>query len=91
MFAKSNCHIGSGRRFFRISLKDAALFSVNMLISAAHLDHLKKQGMSVEFYHHLGQAIGKINQRLKKGVGGQSDYTIAAVACVLGLEVRESR
>ena len=86
VFAKSNCHIGSGRRFFRISLKDAALFSVNMLISAAHLDHIRRSGMSVDFFHHLGQAIGIINQRLKRG-GAQSDTTIAAVACVLGLEV----
>jgi hypothetical protein len=42
--------------------------------------------MSVDFFHHLGQAIGIINQRLKKG-GAQSDTTIAAVACLLGLEV----
>lgn len=67
-------------------MKDAALFSVNMLISAAHLDHIKRAGMSLEFYYHLGQAIGMISERLKKG-GGQSDTTIAAVACVLGLEV----
>lgn len=91
VFAKSNCHIGSGRRFFRISLKDAALFSVNMLISAAHLDHIRKQGASMEYYHHLGQAIRKINERVKYGVSGQSDSTIAAVACILGLEVRESK
>jgi hypothetical protein len=57
-----------------------------MLISAAHLDHIRRSGMSVEFFHHLGQAIKIINQRLKEG-GGQSDTTIAAVACVLGLEV----
>ncbi|KIM94032.1 hypothetical protein OIDMADRAFT_184512 [Oidiodendron maius Zn] len=86
VFAKTNCHIGSGEQFFSISRSDMALYNMAMLISAAQRDLFQQQDMSYSFYYHLGEVIRVINLRLKDGEKVQSDATIATVACILGFE-----
>lgn len=75
--------------WFSKALSDPACYHATMFISAAHRIRVfgLERNIPAEFYHHKGEAIRLINERLDDPERRLADGTFAAIACLAAFEV----
>ena len=76
-------------QWFNKALNDEACFHGTLFVSAAHRALLAGSGHDLPkyCYHHKGEAIRIINQRLRDPHQCIEDGTVAAIACLAAYEV----
>jgi hypothetical protein len=79
--------------WFNKALSDRACYHGSMFIATAHRIRVfnLQQSVPPEFYHHKGEAIRLIQERLDDPQGRFEDGTVAAITCLAAFEVTNFR
>jgi Fungal specific transcription factor domain len=81
--ARTVTNVGPRFEWYPLAVRDEAFFHVLISSTASHAAYLqyKRNELPRHFYHHRGEAIRLLNQRIEKGMHDEGTINTVAMFC----------